>query len=275
MFTLHCKERILKIDSPIVMGIINITPDSFYQESRQFNVNKALQKAEQMMEEGACILDIGGQSTRPNSDLIDVDEEIRRVLPVIELIRKKFPETFISVDTFYASVAKESVDAGADIVNDISGGKIDENMLSTVAALQIPFVCMHMKGTPQNMQQQAVYENVTKEVSIYFEERINACNDAGIKDIILDPGFGFSKTIHHNFQLLKEFNSFKVFRKPLLLGISRKSFIYNTLEITPEESLNGTTVLHTIGLLHGANIIRAHDVKECKQTIQLMQTYGK
>ncbi len=275
MFTLHCKERILKIDSPIVMGIINITPDSFYKESRQFNADKALQKAEQMIEEGASILDIGGQSTRPNSDLIDDDDEMRRVLPVIDLIRKRFPETFISIDTFYASVAKQSVDAGADLVNDISGGKIDGNMLSTVASLHIPFICMHMKGTPQNMQQQAVYENVTKEVSVYFDERIKACNDAGIDDIILDPGFGFSKTIEHNFQLLKAFNSFKYFQKPLLLGISRKSFIYRSLGITPEESLNGTTVLHTIGLLNGANIIRTHDVKECMQAIQLIKSYGQ
>jgi len=273
MFTLHCKERILKIDSPIVMGIINSTPDSFYEGSRQLNTDKALHKAEQMINEGATILDIGGQSTRPDSTLIEADEELRRVLPVIECIRKKFPEIFISIDTFYAKVAKNAMHAGADIVNDISGGNMDENMLATVASLQVPFVCMHMKGTPQNMQHQANYTDVTKEVLFYFEERINACRNAGIKDIILDPGFGFSKNATHNFQLLKDFAVFKTLDKPLLLGISRKSFIYKTLGITANDALNGTTALHAIGLINGASILRVHDVKEAMQTIQLIQSY--
>lgn len=275
MFTLHCKERILKIDSPIVMGIINSTPDSFYEGSRQLNTDKALHKAEQMINEGATILDIGGQSTRPDSTLIEADEELRRVLPVIECIRKKFPEIFISIDTFYAKVAKNAMHAGADIVNDISGGNMDENMLATVASLQVPFVCMHMKGTPQNMQHQANYIDVTKEVLFYFEERINACRNAGIKDIILDPGFGFSKNATHNFQLLKDFAVFKTLDKPLLLGISRKSFIYKTLGITANYALNGTTALHAIGLINGASILRVHDVKEAMQTIQLIQSYLK
>jgi len=275
MFTLHCKERILKIDSPIVMGIINSTPDSFYEGSRQLNTDKALHKAEQMINEGATILDIGGQSTRPDSTLIEADEELRRVLPVIECIRKKFPEIFISIDTFYAKVAKNAMHAGADIVNDISGGNMDENMLATVASLQVPFVCMHMKGTPQNMQHQANYIDVTKEVLFYFEERINACRNAGIKDIILDPGFGFSKNATHNFQLLKDFAVFKTLDKPLLLGISRKSFIYKTLGITANDALNGTTALHAIGLINGASILRVHDVKEAMQTIQLIQSYLK
>jgi len=275
MFTLHCKERILKIDSPIVMGIINSTPDSFYEGSRQLNTDKALHKAEQMINEGATILDIGGQSTRPDSTLIEADEELRRVLPVIECIRKKFPEIFISIDTFYAKVAKNAMHAGADIVNDISGGNMDENMLATVASLQVPFVCMHMKGTPQNMQHQANYTDVTKEVLFYFEERINACRNAGIKDIILDPGFGFSKNATHNFQLLKDFAVFKTLDKPLLLGISRKSFIYKTLGITANNALNGTTALHAIGLINGASILRVHDVKEAMQTIQIIQSYLK
>jgi dihydropteroate synthase len=275
MFTLHCKERILKIDSPIVMGIINSTPDSFYEGSRQLNTDKALHKAEQMINEGATILDIGGQSTRPDSTLIEADEELRRVLPVIECIRKKFPEIFISIDTFYAKVAKNAMHAGADIVNDISGGNMDENMLATVASLQVPFVCMHMKGTPQNMQHQANYIDVTKEVLFYFEERINACRNAGIKDIILDPGFGFSKNATHNFQLLKDFAVFKTLDKPLLLGISRKSFIYKTLGITANNALNGTTALHAIGLINGASILRVHDVKEAMQTIQIIQSYLK
>lgn len=272
MFTLHCKERILKIDAPIVMGIINITPDSFYAESRKPNADKALHKAEQMINEGATILDIGGQSTRPSSILITADEELQRVIPVIEIIKKQFPNIFISIDTFYASVAKHAVNAGADIVNDISGGNLDNEMIATVAQLNVPYILMHMKGTPQTMQQQTNYKNVTKEVFDYFKERITVCEDAGIKNIILDAGFGFAKNTEQNFQLLKEHTVFTSLQKPLLLGISRKSFIYKTLNITAEQALNGTTVLNTIGLLNGANILRVHDVKEAVQTIQLVKT---
>jgi len=273
MFTLNCKGRLLVIDSPIVMGIINTTPDSFYSGSRKSKVDEALQTAAQMLNDGAAILDIGGQSTRPGSEQISAAEELKRVIPIIEAIHKEFPESFISIDTYHATVAEHAVEAGASIVNDISGGMTDTNMLATVANLKVPFVCMHIKGTPQNMQLQAVYENVTKEVLDFFIHQTEKCRLAGIHDVIIDPGFGFGKTIAHNFTLLKELNVFKMLQKPLLLGISRKSLIYKTLEITTEEALNGTTVLNTIGLLKGANILRVHDVKEAMETIKLVSFY--
>ncbi len=273
MFTLNCKGRLLVIDSPIVMGIINTTPDSFYSGSRKSKVDEALQTAAQMLNDGAAILDIGGQSTRPGSEQISAAEELKRVIPIIEAIHKEFPESFISIDTYHATVAEHAVEAGASIVNDISGGMMDENMLATVANLKVPFVCMHIKGTPQNMQLQAVYENVTKEVLDFFIHQTEKCRLAGIHDVIIDPGFGFGKTIAHNFTLLKELNVFKMLQKPLLLGISRKSLIYKILGITAEEALNGTTVLNTIGLLKGANILRVHDVKEAMETIKLVSSY--
>jgi dihydropteroate synthase len=255
------------------MGIINATPDSFYSGSRKPAVEAALQQAEKMITEGATMLDIGGQSTRPKSEQISAAEEAERVLPVIEAIAKKFPQTFISVDTFYASVAKQSVAAGASIVNDISGGNIDAAMLSTVASLRVPFICMHMKGTPQTMQQNPFYENVIKEVLDFFIQKINDCKVAGINDVIVDVGFGFGKTIAHNFELLKNLSIFKMLEKPILAGLSRKSTVYRTLNTTPEEALNGTTVLQTISLLNGANIIRTHDVKEAVESIKLIEAY--
>jgi dihydropteroate synthase len=273
MFTLNCKGRLLVIDTPIVMGIINATPDSFYKESRQFNIDEALFKAEQMLNEGATILDIGGQSTKPNSEKIDEEEELKRVLPIIESINKKFPEAFISIDTYYSKVAEQSVYAGANLVNDISGGLMDEQMLSTVAALHVPYVCMHMRGTPQTMQQNPTYQNVIKEILDFFIKRTEECRLAGINDVIVDVGFGFGKTIQHNFQLLKELSVFKMLEKPILTGISRKSTIYKTLNATAEDALNGTTVLNTIALLNGANILRVHDVKEAVEAIKLVTSY--
>jgi len=255
------------------MGIINVTPDSFYTGSRKITINDVLQEAEQMVAEGATILDIGGQSTRPGSIKLEPEDEAKRVILVIDAMHKEFPGTIISVDTFYASIAEQSVQAGASIVNDVSGGLFDEAMLSTVAKLKVPFICMHMKGTPQNMQQNPVYENVTKEITDYFIERIDVCRKADIHDIIIDPGFGFGKTITHNFQLLGELSVFKIFGKPILMGISRKSTVYKTLGITAEEALNGTTVLHTLGLLNGANILRTHDVKEAVEAIKLVERY--
>lgn len=275
MFTLNCKGRLLTIDKPIVMGIINVTPDSFYPDSRKSSVDEALKTAEKMLAEGAAILDVGGQSTRPHSDQITEKEEAERVLPVIEAISKTFPSAFISIDTFYASVVQQSINTGACIVNDISGGLLDENMLQTVGALKVPFVCMHMKGTPATMQQLAHYENVIREVLDYFISRTEACRKAGIKDIIIDPGFGFAKTFPHNFQLLKNLEVFKMLEKPLLAGISRKATIYKTLRIPVEEALNGTTVLNTIALLNGANILRVHDVKQAIEAIELTEAYKR
>jgi len=262
------------INAPVVMGIINITPDSFYSNSRQFNVHAALLKAEQMMHDGATIIDIGGQSTRPGSEKISVEEELNRVIPVIENIHKELPEAFISIDTYYAAVAQKTIEAGADIVNDISSGDIDEAMIAAVAALKVPYISMHMQGNPQNMQQQtSFYNNVTKDVLDYFITKTEECRLAGINDIIIDPGLGFGKTIEQNFELLKNLSAFKILQKPILLGLSRKSMIYKTLKTTPEESLAGTITLNTIGLINGANIIRVHDVKEVKESIVLFAKY--
>lgn len=274
MYTLNCKGRLLLIDKPIVMGIINTTPDSFYAGSRQQNTDAILEKAELMIKGGATILDIGGQSTRPGSIVVGKDEELKRVIEPIMAISKNFPEIFISIDTYYASVAKEAVDAGASIVNDISAGSLDEAMIKTVASLQVPYVLMHMQGTPQNMQQSPHYDDVTKAVLDFFIQKIDELKKLGVHDIIIDPGFGFGKTITHNFKLLQNLAVFNMLDKPLLLGISRKSTIYKTLNITAEEALNGTTVLNTIGLLSGAHILRVHDVREAKQAIDLIAAYN-
>ncbi len=272
MYTLNCKGRLLVIEKPVVMGILNITPDSFYSSSRVQEMDKIVQKAEQMMEEGATILDIGGQSTRPGSDRLTADEELKRVLPVIQQLKEKFPDAFFSIDSYHSTVAKEAVEAGADIVNDISAGEMDDQMLSTVAALHVPYIAMHMKGTPATMQQNAVYEDVAKEVIDYFIQKMDACKQAGITDIMIDPGFGFGKTIEHNFQLLKKLEAFQIFHVPVLAGLSRKSTIWKTLKINPEEALNGSTVLNTIALTKGATILRVHDVKEAVESIELYQT---
>lgn len=253
------------------MGIINTTPDSFFQASRKMDATAAVEQAGKMLLEGAVMLDLGGQSTKPGNPQVSAAEEADRIVPVIEAIHSAFPEAYISVDTYFASVAAQAVEAGACIINDISGGLADPDMLATAAKLHTPFVCMHMKGTPENMQQQARYENVTREVLDFFITQTERCRQAGINDIIIDPGFGFAKTAAHNFQLLRELSLFKILEMPLLLGISRKGTIYRTLGITAEEALNGTTVLHTIGLMNGAAIIRAHDVKEAREAITLVQ----
>ncbi|MBC7651551.1 MAG: dihydropteroate synthase [Deinococcales bacterium] len=270
MFTLNCKGKLLVIDKPIVMGIINVTPDSFYAESRQQVIHAILQKAEQMLTEGATILDIGGQTTKPGSVAVGIAEETKRVVPVIAALAKAFPNSFISIDTYNAAVAKAAVEAGAHIVNDVSGGMMDEAMLATVASLKAPYICMHMQGTPQTMQQNPTYQHITKEVLDFFIARTEACRLAGIHDVILDVGFGFGKTITHNFELLKQMAAFKMLGKPILAGLSRKSTIYKTLGTTADNALNGTTVLNTIALLNGANILRVHDVKEAIEAITLV-----
>ncbi|TKK67197.1 dihydropteroate synthase [Ilyomonas limi] len=273
MFTLNCNGRLLIIDKPIVMGIINTTPDSFFAGSRKSGVDAALEQAAKMLQDGATILDIGGQSTRPGSTLISENEERDRALPVIEAIAKAFPEAFISADTFYAAVARQSIAAGATIINDVSGGTMDEGMLQTVGTLRVPYICMHIKGTPQIMQQYASYENVVKEVLDYFIQKLSACKAAGIHDIIVDPGFGFAKNNTHNFQLLKHLHTFSILQKPLLIGLSRKGTIQKTLNIPAADALNGTTVLNTIALLNGARILRVHDVKEAAEAIKLLEAY--
>ncbi len=274
MFTLNCKGRLLIIDSPVVMGIINTNPDSFYQGSRYATEQHVLATAEKMLSDGATILDIGGQSTRPGSVQVSVQEELERVVPAIAAVHQNFPQAFISVDTYYSQVAKAAVEAGAHIINDISAGRMDENMLNTVAALKAPYVLMHMQGTQTTMQQNPQYEDVTREVLDFFIQQKAMLLGKGIHDIIIDPGYGFGKTIQHNFTLLKNQAVFKMLGCPILLGISRKSTIYKTLATNAENALNGTTVLNTIGLLKGACILRVHDVKEAVEAVQLVQQYA-
>ena len=269
MFTLHFKSKQLDISTPVVMGIVNTTPDSFYNESRKQCIDEALTLTAKMLSEGATFIDIGGQSTRPNSEAITVDEELKRVIPIIEAITVKFPEANISIDTYNACVAKKAIEAGAMMVNDISGGTIDTNMFETVAKLNVPYICMHIKGTPQTMQQQTNYINVVEEVKDFFSDKIKQAEQVGIKQMVLDIGFGFAKTTEQNFELIKNLKQFQLLQKPLLLGVSRKSSIYKTLGITAQEALNGTTILNTISVLQGANILRVHDVKEAMEVIKL------
>ncbi|MBC7946380.1 MAG: dihydropteroate synthase, partial [Chitinophagaceae bacterium] len=262
MFTLNCKGRLVVVDRPIVMAIINVTPDSFFAGSRHQDADHIVQEAGRMLQEGATILDIGGQSTRPGSERVGEDEELKRVIPAIEAIHIAHPTAIVSIDTYYAKVASEAVAAGASIVNDVSAGRMDVAMVETVASLQVPYILMHMKGTPETMQQAATYSDVTKEVLDFFIHQLPQFRAAGINDIIVDPGFGFAKTIDHNFELLRNLSVFQMLDVPILLGVSRKSTVYKTLGVTAEEALNGSTVLHTIGLLNGAMILRTHDVKE-------------
>ena len=274
MFTLNCRGRLLVIDDPIVMGVINVTPDSFYSGSRVILEDKIIEQATKMLDEGATIIDIGGQSTRPGSKYITPEEELERVLPAIEATRSIAREFYISIDTFHHTVAKESILVGADMVNDVSSGDMDDEMISTVAALNVPYISMHMQGTPQTMHENTQYNNLLADVIDYFIKKLEVYKSAGIKDVIIDPGFGFGKTIPQNFKLLKHFSAFKIFEKPLLAGLSRKGTIYKTLGITAKEALNGTTVLNTLALQNGADILRVHDVKEAKEAIALFKQYS-
>ncbi|ANE49355.1 dihydropteroate synthase [Flavisolibacter tropicus] len=275
MLSINCKGRLLNFETPVVMGIINTTPDSFYSNSRKNHLDAILETAGQMLQDGATILDIGGQSTRPGSERVAATEELNRVLPAIEAIHASFPDAVLSIDTFYASVAEAAIRAGAHIINDVSAGTIDNNLLPTVARLQVPYVLMHMQGDPQTMQANPTYNNVVLDVFDALNRQLKELIRMGINDIIVDPGFGFGKTIAHNFQLLHELSYFQNLQKPLLVGLSRKGTIYKTLKITAEEALNGTIVLNTISLLNGAHILRVHDVKEAMQAIKLVTTYQK
>ncbi len=274
MFTLNCKGKLISTEIPLIMGIINATPDSFYKGDLAKGMDGIIALAEKMITDGATILDVGGQSTRPNSDRISAEEEMVRVIPVIEKIHTNFPQAIISIDTYQSKVAIAAVQAGASIVNDISGGQMDAEMILTVAAMRnVPYICMHTKGTPETMQAQAVYEDVTKEVLEYFIAKIDECKKAGIKDVIIDPGFGFAKNANQNYTLLKNLSILKMLEKPILVGISRKSTIYKTLNVTAAEALNGTTVLNTLALNNGASILRVHDVKEAMEAVKLMEQY--
>ncbi|MDE3184665.1 MAG: dihydropteroate synthase [Bacteroidota bacterium] len=274
MFSLNCRGKLLLIDKPLVMGILNLTEDSFFAASRVQTLETIKNKAEQMISEGADILDMGAQSTRPGSIRISAEDELKKIIPAIKFLTQKFPQIIISIDTYHSKVAEESVNTGASIINDISGGEMDKSMIETVAKLNVPYICMHMKGVPETMQQQAHYNNITQEILDFFIGKIDECKQAGIKDIIIDPGFGFGKNTSKNLRLLKELGTFKMLDKPIMAGVSRKKTIYKTLNISAEDSLNGTTVLNTIALLNGASILRVHDVKEAKEAITLFKTYS-
>tara|TARA_R110001599_G_scaffold12590_2_gene58894 strand:+ start:7107 stop:7991 length:885 start_codon:yes stop_codon:yes gene_type:complete len=268
--TLQIKGKLFALNEPWIMGIINSTPDSFYDKSRTSGKEEDFfEKAAQMIEDGAHILDIGGYSSRPGAAPVSEKEELKRVIHVIKSIKDRFPDNLVSIDTFRSEVAKEAVMAGADIVNDISGGELDRQMLDTVGGLGVPYICMHMKGTPQSMQNFSDYVDMEKEIQYFFSEKINKCKKAGIKDVILDIGLGFSKTLEQNYELIKNFSYFKSIQLPVLIGVSRKSMIYKLLKISPEEALNGTTALHMAALINGANILRVHDVKEANETLKL------
>ena len=269
MFTLQSKDRTIVVDKPIVMGILNITPDSFFEGSRVVEMDQILRKAEQMLRAGATLLDIGGQSTRPGSQRLSAEEECDRVILPIERLSSEFPQAFLSVDTYHAQVAEAAVNAGAHMVNDISAGLLDSKMLATVSQLQVPYVIMHMKGEPDTMLKNTNYQNILKEVIEFLAERKNACQKQGIQQIIIDPGIGFSKTIDQNFELIAKLEAFQELEAPLLLGISRKSFIYKTLNTDPAGALNGSTFLHAIGLQKGAKILRVHDVQEAVEAVRL------
>lgn len=270
--TLNLRGNLVSLETPVVMGIVNVTPDSFYSASRKSEEFELIETARKMLQEGALILDIGGYSSRPGAADIIVSEERKRVTKAISIIIREFPEVYISIDTFRSEVAKAAVDSGACIINDISGGNLDSKMFDTIAHLNIPYVIMHMKGTPQNMVRQTSYENLLKEVAMFFAERVNELTRRGVKDIILDPGFGFAKTAAQSYEILRNLDYFEALQLPLLAGLSRKSMIYKTLEVSPEESLNGTTALNMVALVNGASILRVHDVKEARETIQLFKS---
>jgi dihydropteroate synthase len=271
MLILRNKDRFLSVEKPLVMGILNVTPDSFYGESRYQQLDQLLAKAELMLQQGATILDIGGQSTRPGSDRVDAETEWSRIEAPVKAIVQRFPSTFLSIDTYHGEVARRALGEGAFMINDISAGEMDASMIETIAMSGAPYVLMHMRGTPNTMQQLTDYQQVTKEVLSYLSHRKDICKKAGITDLIIDPGFGFAKTIAQNFQLLSELEKFSVLRSPLLLGISRKSFIYKTLDASPDQALNGSTFLHAIGLQKGARILRVHDVKEAVEAVRLFE----
>jgi dihydropteroate synthase len=269
MTQINCKGELICFDTPKVMGILNITPDSFYAQSRTTPA-EVLRKAEQMLEEGATFVDIGGYSSRPNAQEVSQQEELQRVVPVVEALVKHFPDIRISVDTFRAEVARESLEAGACIINDISAGQIDPAIWEVVAHYQVPYIAMHMRGTPQTMQTYTEYDKLTKDILYYFSQVKDKARQLRINDLIVDPGFGFSKTLAQNYELMQQLALFKALECPILVGISRKSMIYKLLDTTPETALNGTTVLNTFALLHGADILRVHDVKEAVECVKIV-----
>lgn len=269
---INVNGSLLDLSQPRVMGILNVTPDSFYAGSRTQTEAEIVRRVKQIVSEGAAIIDIGAYSSRPNADNVSAREEMERLRMGLKILFEIQPDAVVSVDTFRADVARMCVEEyGVAIINDIAAGEMDANMFHTVAALNVPYIMMHMQGTPQSMQQHPHYDNLLKEVFLYFARKVQQLRDLGVKDIILDPGFGFGKTMEHNYELLSHLEEFRIFELPLLVGVSRKSMIYRLLDITPQEALNGTTVLDTICLLKGADILRVHDVKEAAETVRIVQ----
>ena len=272
--TININGKLLDLSSPRVMGIVNLTPDSFYAESRAGGCDDVVQRVRGMLRDGADIIDVGAYSSRPGADDVSTEEEMRRLRRGLEAITREVPDAVISVDTFRADVAKTCVEEyGAAIVNDISGGQLDPMMHRTVAALHVPYILMHMQGSPQTMQAQPHYDDLLEELILYFSERINALHDMGVSDIIVDPGFGFGKTLDHNYQLLARMDELQELQCPVLVGVSRKSMIYQLLGTSPQDALNGTTALNMLALMHGADILRVHDVKPCVETIKIYNKY--
>jgi len=267
--TINCSGKLIDLSSPKVMGILNITPNSFFDGGKHSHEKAVLIQVEKMLSEGATFIDIGAYSSKPSADFVSEEEELQRLLPVVQNVVKVFPEAIISIDTFRSKVAKETVENGAAIINDISAGNLDDAMLETVSQLKVPYIMMHMKGTPQTMQSMTQYHNIVKEMMFYFSERVAKARSLGINDLIIDPGFGFAKTLEQNFEVLSKLELFQMLELPILAGLSRKSMIYKTLETSAEFALNGTTSLNTIALLKGAKILRVHDVKEAVECIKL------
>ena len=271
MKTINCKGNLIDLSTPKVMGVINLTPDSFYDGGKLTSEKEILLQANKMLQEGATFLDLGAYSSRPGAQFVSEKEEIHRLLPVIKILLNEFPETLLSIDTFRSNVANESIYAGASLINDISAGTLDDHMFKIIAQHQVPYVMMHMRGTPETMMQNTDYTNLTKEVIYYFSERIAKARSFGINDLIVDPGFGFSKTLDQNYDLFNDLELFRYLNAPLLIGISRKSMIQKKIKTTAADSLNGTTALHAIAIQKGVSILRVHDAKEAFETINLLQ----
>ena len=273
--TINCAGKLIDLSIPKIMGILNITPDSFYDGGRYNSDKKILDHVEKMIIDGAVFIDIGAYSSRPVGVDIDENEELKRIIPAIELVNKKFPEIIISIDTFRSKVAEACLNSGASIINDISASQLDEKMMETISKYNVPYIIMHMKGNPQNMMDKTNYDDMLQEMIKYFSKKINQAISYKINDIIIDPGFGFAKNIKQNYDLLNHLDLLKILDKPIMVGISRKSMIYKSLDSTPEEALNGTTVLNTVALIKGASILRVHDVKEANECIKLIGSLNK
>lgn len=267
---LNCRGQLLNVSSPLVMGILNVTPDSFFDGGKFNEETNMLKQAEKMLQEGAAIIDIGAVSTRPGANEISEEEEIKRLIQAVKLIHKNFPSAILSVDTYRSLVAEMAIENGAAIINDVSAGTFDNKMLETIVRLQVPYIMMHIQGTPQTMQQNPTYENVTLDIIRFFVKRLEKLRSIGVKDIIIDPGFGFGKTVEHNYELLANLRSFEIFDCPIMVGLSRKGMINKVLDTKPENALNGTTIVNTIALMNGATILRVHDVKEAVEAIKII-----